>query len=184
MFNYKKFSLPIIFTTFFSYSTNKTELPCANSRYSQCLNCFSYLLPAVYAIWTITRTFSPISVKPAPPVDDGTASIASSVTSGYAGSTASSGVPHPNPKTPRSVPPDHVITLLEGKILDEGENKVKRNMVVHRIFYFFVQGWRQSVTTRFLTLRRHWRPCTHLLVSHTASSSIFKITWWLLWPGL
>ena len=47
MFNYKKFSLPIIFTTFFSYSTNKTELPCANSRYSQCLNCFSYLLPAV-----------------------------------------------------------------------------------------------------------------------------------------
>ena len=47
MFNYKKFSLPIIFTTFFSYSTNETELPCANSRYSQCLNCFSYLLPAV-----------------------------------------------------------------------------------------------------------------------------------------
>ena len=47
MFNYKKFSLPKIFTIFFSYSTNKTESPCANSRYSQCLNCFSYLLPAV-----------------------------------------------------------------------------------------------------------------------------------------
>ena len=47
MFNYKKFSLPKIFTIFFSYSTNKTELHCANSRYSQCLNCFSYLLPAV-----------------------------------------------------------------------------------------------------------------------------------------
>ena len=47
MFNYKKFSLPMIFTTFFSYSTNKTESPCANSRYSQCLNCFSYLLQAV-----------------------------------------------------------------------------------------------------------------------------------------
>ena len=48
MFNYKKFSLPKIFTIFFSYSTNKTESPCANSTYSQCLNCFSYLLPAVY----------------------------------------------------------------------------------------------------------------------------------------
>ena len=47
MFNYKKFSLPKIFTIFFSYSTSKTESPCANSRYSQCLNCFSYLLPAV-----------------------------------------------------------------------------------------------------------------------------------------
>ena len=47
MFNYKKISLPMIFTTFFSYSTNKTESPCANSRYSQCLNCFSYLLQAV-----------------------------------------------------------------------------------------------------------------------------------------
>ena len=47
MFNYKKFSLPTIFTTFFSYSTYKTESPCANSRYSQCLDCFSYLLPAV-----------------------------------------------------------------------------------------------------------------------------------------
>ena len=50
MFNYKKFSLPMIFTTFFSYSTNKTELPCANSKSSQCLNCFSYLLPAVDTI--------------------------------------------------------------------------------------------------------------------------------------
>ena len=50
MFDYKKFSLPMIFTTFFSYSTNKTELPCANSKYSQCLNCFSYLLPAVDTI--------------------------------------------------------------------------------------------------------------------------------------
>ena len=38
----------MIFTTFSSYFTNKTELPCANSRYSQCLNCFSYLLPAVH----------------------------------------------------------------------------------------------------------------------------------------
>ena len=47
MFNYKKFSLPKFFTIFFSYSTNKTESPCANSKYSQCLNCFSYLLPAV-----------------------------------------------------------------------------------------------------------------------------------------
>ena len=47
MFNYKKFSLPKIFTIFLSYSTNKTESPCTNSRYSQCLNCFSYLLPAV-----------------------------------------------------------------------------------------------------------------------------------------
>ena len=47
MFNYKKFSLPMIFTTFFSYSTHKTKSPCANSRYTQCLNCFSYLLQAV-----------------------------------------------------------------------------------------------------------------------------------------
>ena len=37
----------MIFTTFFSYSTNKTESSCANSRYSQCFNCFSYLVPAV-----------------------------------------------------------------------------------------------------------------------------------------
>ena len=28
---------------------NKTESPCANSKYSQCLNCFSYLLPAVHS---------------------------------------------------------------------------------------------------------------------------------------
>ena len=48
MFNYKKFSLPKIFIIFFSYSTNKTESLCANSRYSQCLNCFSFLLPVVY----------------------------------------------------------------------------------------------------------------------------------------
>ena len=47
MFNYKKNFFPMIFTTFFSYSTNKTESPCTNSKYSQCLNCFSYLLPAV-----------------------------------------------------------------------------------------------------------------------------------------
>ena len=40
----------MIFTTFFSCSTNKTELPCANSKYSQCLNCFSYLLLAVDTI--------------------------------------------------------------------------------------------------------------------------------------
>ena len=50
MFNYKKIYLPKIFTIFFLYSTNKTESPCANSRYSQCLNCFSYLLPAVLRI--------------------------------------------------------------------------------------------------------------------------------------
>ena len=49
MFNYKKISLPMIITIFFSYSTNITELPCASSKYSQCLNCFSYLLPAVCA---------------------------------------------------------------------------------------------------------------------------------------
>ena len=41
----------MIFTTFFSYSTNKTKSPCANSRYSQCLDCFSYLLPAVLCMW-------------------------------------------------------------------------------------------------------------------------------------
>ena len=54
MLNYKKFSFPKIFTIFFSYFTNKTESPCANSRYSQCLNCFSYLLPAVKAVYTAT----------------------------------------------------------------------------------------------------------------------------------
>ena len=47
MFNYKKFSLPMIFKTFFSYSTNKIESPCTNSRYSQCLKSFSYLLTVV-----------------------------------------------------------------------------------------------------------------------------------------
>ena len=55
MFNYKKFSLPIIFRTFFSYSSNKTESPCLNSRYSQCLNCLSYLLPAVSCRWQTSR---------------------------------------------------------------------------------------------------------------------------------
>ena len=55
MFNYKKISLPTIFTIFFSYSTNKTESPCANSRCSQCLNCFSYLLPAVTWFCPIVR---------------------------------------------------------------------------------------------------------------------------------
>ena len=38
----------MIFIIFFSYSIDKTESPWTNSRYSQCLNCFSYLLPAVY----------------------------------------------------------------------------------------------------------------------------------------
>ena len=53
----------MIFTTFFSYSTNKTELLCANSRYSQCLNCFSYLLPAVLSFlsWLIFQLFQCIS---------------------------------------------------------------------------------------------------------------------------
>ena len=50
MFNYKKFSLPIIFTTFFSYSTNKTESPCTNSKYSQRLKSFSYLLTAMLGL--------------------------------------------------------------------------------------------------------------------------------------
>ena len=54
MFNYKKIPLLMIFTTFFLYSTNKTESPCANSRYSQCLNCFSYLLPAVVSLAAIS----------------------------------------------------------------------------------------------------------------------------------
>ena len=37
----------MIFSIFFSYSKNKTELPCTNSRYTQCLKPFSYLLTAV-----------------------------------------------------------------------------------------------------------------------------------------
>ena len=50
----------MIFTTyFFSYSTNKTELPCANSMYSQCLNCFSYLLPAVWRMATTGTNIYP-----------------------------------------------------------------------------------------------------------------------------
>ena len=48
MFNHKKISFPMIFTTFFSYSTNKTLSPCTSSRYTQCLKSFSYLLTAVY----------------------------------------------------------------------------------------------------------------------------------------
>ena len=55
------------------------------------------------------------AVKSAGPMDDGTASIASSMTSGYAGSIASSVNSNASAKTPKSVPPDHVITLLEGK---------------------------------------------------------------------
>ncbi len=49
-------------------------------------------------------------------MDDGTASIASSATSGYAGSASSgyAGSAAGVVKTPKSVPPDHVITLLEG----------------------------------------------------------------------
>ena len=72
MFNYKKFSLPMIFTTFFSYSTNKTESSCANSRDSQCLNCFSYLLPAVKTLilrkWEISSKYHvhPERILPAP----------------------------------------------------------------------------------------------------------------------
>ena len=37
----------IIYSIFFSYSTNKTESPCTNPRYTQCLKSFSYLLTAV-----------------------------------------------------------------------------------------------------------------------------------------
>ena len=36
-----------IYSIFFSYSTDKTESSCANSSYTQCLKCFSYLLTAV-----------------------------------------------------------------------------------------------------------------------------------------
>ena len=36
-----------IYSIFFSYSTDKTESPCGNPRYTQCLKCFSYLLTAV-----------------------------------------------------------------------------------------------------------------------------------------
>ena len=42
--------LTIIYSIFFSYSTDKTESPCANPRYTQCLKCFSYLLTAVITI--------------------------------------------------------------------------------------------------------------------------------------
>ena len=38
----------MIFTLFLSYSKNKTESPCTNSRYTQCLKSFSYHLTAVY----------------------------------------------------------------------------------------------------------------------------------------
>ena len=47
MFNYKKMCFTIIYSIFFSYSTNKIESPCANPRYTQCLKSFSYLLTAV-----------------------------------------------------------------------------------------------------------------------------------------
>ena len=39
--------LTIIYSIFFSYSTNKIESPCANPRYNQSLKSFSYLLTAV-----------------------------------------------------------------------------------------------------------------------------------------
>ena len=48
MFNYKKMCFTKIYSILFSYSTDKTVSPCANSRYTQCLKCFSYLLTAVY----------------------------------------------------------------------------------------------------------------------------------------
>ena len=51
MFNYKKMCLTIIYSIFFSYFTDKTELLCANPRHTQCLKCFSYLLTAVHCIW-------------------------------------------------------------------------------------------------------------------------------------
>ena len=37
----------MIYSIFFSYSTNKIESPCANLRYTQCLKSFSYFLTAV-----------------------------------------------------------------------------------------------------------------------------------------
>ena len=48
-----------IFSIFFSYSTDKTESPCGNPRYTQCLKCFSYLLTAVSADKTKLRYYSP-----------------------------------------------------------------------------------------------------------------------------
>ena len=50
MFYYKKIFPPMIYTTFFSFSTNKTEAPFANYRYTQRPKSFSYLLTAVYSI--------------------------------------------------------------------------------------------------------------------------------------
>ena len=45
-----------IYSIFFSYSTDKTESPCGNPRYTQCLKCFSYLLTAVDRIgWKCRR---------------------------------------------------------------------------------------------------------------------------------
>ena len=41
----------IIYSIFFSYSTDKTQSLCANPRYTQCLKCFSYLLTAVYPFY-------------------------------------------------------------------------------------------------------------------------------------
>ena len=40
--------LTMIYSIFFSYSTNKIESPYANPRYTQCLKSFSYLLTAVH----------------------------------------------------------------------------------------------------------------------------------------
>ena len=37
----------IIYSIFFSYSTNKIKSPCANPRYTQWLKSFSYLLTVV-----------------------------------------------------------------------------------------------------------------------------------------
>ena len=47
MLNYKQILLPMIFSTFLSYSTEKTGSPSAKSKYSPCLHCFPYLLPAL-----------------------------------------------------------------------------------------------------------------------------------------
>ena len=52
----------IIYSIFFSYSTNKIESPCANPRYTQCLKSFSYLLTAVKERNALLRRFT-MSVK-------------------------------------------------------------------------------------------------------------------------
>ena len=47
----------IIYSIFFSYSTNKIESTCANPRYTQCLKSFSYLLTAVTSVRKSYRSF-------------------------------------------------------------------------------------------------------------------------------